>query len=184
MATMPEKDQQILQSHAGLIHRVVIACQNPGVVPDLEGILDTAVANGWTDLVRAIREVLKGRRDAAVLRPLDEEDQVIVAAILRGLQDPSTLPDLGAKPDPALAAPALAAMIHAVRRGDAQAMQMLATMAETMLHSGGDMARLSGIMHPLISGEREPEKLTRGMSAQGEALVLALLAELSKLETH
>ncbi len=181
---MPEKDQQILQSHTGLIHRVVIACQNRSLVPDLENVLDTAVANGWTDLVRAIREVLKGRRDTALLRPLDEEDQVIVAAILRGLQDPTTLPDLSAKPDPALAAPALAAMVHAVRRGDAQAMQVLAAMAETMLRSGGDMARLSGIMHPLISGEREPEKLTRGMSAQGEALVLALLEELAKLEAH
>ncbi len=184
MASMPQKDQQILQSHAGLIHRVVIACQNRSLVPDLDGILDSAIANGWTDLVHAIREILKGRRDTAVLRPLDEEDQVIVAAILRGLQDPSTLPDLDAKPDPALAAPALAAMAHAVRRGDAQAMQALAAMAETMLHSGGDMARLSAIMHPLISGEREAEKLTKGMSTQGQTLVLAILEELAKLEAH
>ena len=184
MASMPEKDQQILQSHAGLIHRVVIGCQNPSLVPDLEGILDTAVANGWTDLVRAIREILKGRRDAALLRPLDEEDQVIVTAILRGLQDPATLPDLNTKPDPGLAAPALAALVHAVRRGDAQALQVLAAMAETMLHSGGDMARLSGIMHPLISGEHDVEKLTKGMTAQGETLVLALLEELAKLEAH
>ncbi len=184
MPTIPEKDQQILQSHAGLIHRVVIACQNRSMVPDLDQILDTARTNGWNDLVHAIREVLKGRRDTALLRPLDEEDQVIVNAILRGLQDPSTLPDLDAKPDPALAAPALAAMIHAVRRGDMQAMQVLATMAETMLRSGGDMARLSGIMHPLVSGERETEKLTRGMSAKGEALVTALLTELARLEAH
>lgn len=184
MASMPEKSQQILQSHAGLIHRVVMACQNRERVPDLDSILETAVANGWTELVGAIRQILKGRRDTALLQRLDDEDQVIVLAILRGLQDPTTLPDLNAKPDPTLAAPALAAMIHAVRRGDVQAMQMLAAMAETMLQSGGDMARLSATMHPLISGEREPEKLTKGMSPQGQTLVLALLEELAKLETH
>jgi len=184
MASMPEKDQQILQSHTGLIHRVVIACQNRGLVPDLDGILDTAQANGWTQLVGAIREILKGRRDTVLLQRLDEEDQVIVQAILRGLQDPSTLPDLDAKPDPALAAPALAAMVHAVRRGDIQAMQMLSAMAATMLQSGGDMARLSAIMHPLISGEREPDKLTKGMSPQGQTLVLTILAELAKLDSH
>ncbi|MHB8455050.1 MAG: hypothetical protein ACYDDO_10230 [Acidiferrobacterales bacterium] len=184
MASMPDKDQQILQSHAGLIHRVVMACQNRSLVPDLDEILNTAVANGWTALVGVIREILKGRRDAVLLQRLDEEDQVIVTAILRGLQDPATLPDLDAKPDPALAAPALAAMIHATRRGDVQAMQMLSAMAETMLHSGGDMTRLSAVMHPLISGEREPEKLVKGMSPQGQTLVLGILAELAKLDMH
>ncbi|HEX9627437.1 MAG TPA: hypothetical protein VGA00_10920 [Acidiferrobacterales bacterium] len=184
MAALPEKTEQIRQAHAGLIHRVVIACQNPGQVPDLETILKQAEDNGWLDLAHAIRQILKGRRDAALLKPLDEEDRVIADSILRGLQDPNTLPDLNAQPDPAQAAPALAAMIHAVGRGDIAALQMLAAMAQQMLQSGGDMARLSGVMNPLVKGEREPEKLTKGMGPQGEKLVLDILAELKRLETH
>jgi hypothetical protein len=184
MANLPEKTEQIRQAHAGLIHRVVIACQNPGQVPDLEAILKQAEDNGWLDLVSAIRQILKGRRDAALLKPLDEEDRVIAESILRGLQDPNTLPDLNAQPDPAQAAPALAAMIHAVGRGDVAALQMLAAMAQQMLQSGGDMARLSGVMNPLVKGEREPEKLIKGMGPQGEKLVLDILAELKRLETH
>lgn len=184
MTKLPEKTEQIRQAHAGLIHRVVIACQNPAQVPDLDAILKQAQDNGWVDLVTTIRQILKGRRDSTMLAPLDEEDRIIADSILRGLQDPNTLPDLNVQPDPSQAAPALAAMIHAVGRGDVGALQMLAAMAQQMLHSGGDMARLSAIMNPLVKGEREPEKLTHGMSAQGEKLVLDILQELRRLETH
>jgi hypothetical protein len=44
------------------------------------------------------------------------------------------------------------------------------------------MARLAGVIRPLIQGERDPDRLTRGMDGQGERLVLAVLAELGKLE--
>ena len=36
---MTETNEQILQSHAGLIHRVVMHCNNPGSAPDLEQVL-------------------------------------------------------------------------------------------------------------------------------------------------
>ncbi len=54
MAT-PDLNEQILQSHSGLIHRVVMHCNNPGSVPDLEQVLEQAEKNDWQDLVAAIR---------------------------------------------------------------------------------------------------------------------------------
>ncbi len=182
MSDLPEKTEQILQAHTGLIHRVVLACANPALVPDLDGILDTAERNGWTALVGAIRRVLSGARDQRVLGGLDEEDRTILESILRGLQDPRTLPALDTRPDPRFAAPGLAALIHGARRGQPQALQLLANMATQMMSGGGDMARLGGGMRALIAGERDIDKLARGMSAQGRELVEAIGAELDRLE--
>ncbi|MEW5791897.1 MAG: hypothetical protein AB1790_10550 [Pseudomonadota bacterium] len=184
MSQLPDKTQQIVQAHAALIHRVVLACHNRAQVPDLDQVLKIAADNGWTELVAAIRLILAGRRDPGVLTGLDEEDGVVAQAILRGLQDPSTLPDPNVKPDPTLAAPGLAAMIHQSGRGNTQVLQILAGMAEQMSRAGGDMARLAAAIRPLVNGERDPEKLCKGMGVQGEGLVLSILAELGKLETH
>ena len=104
MATLPEKDQQIIDAHTGLIHRVVIACRNRDMVPDLEEILAQAEQNGWIQLVAALRKVLAGNRSETLLNSLDDEDRVIVSCILRGLQNPDTLPDLGKPVDGSMAA--------------------------------------------------------------------------------
>ena len=82
MADTPDLNEQILQSHAGLIHRVVLHCNNPGSIPDLEEVLRQAQENDWTQLVAAIRGIMAGRRDETVMLGLDDEDRVIVEAIL------------------------------------------------------------------------------------------------------
>jgi hypothetical protein len=184
MATLPDKDRQIIDAHTGLIHRVVIGCQNRERVPDLEDILKQAEQNGWLQLVAAIRSILAGKRDMSVLQGLDEEDAVIIHSILRGLQDPNTLPDLGKAADGAMAAPGIAAMINGARGGNLETLQLLGNMAQQMLQAGGDMARLAGILRPLVKGERDADKLTEGMGAEGEKLVLTILQELAKLDRH
>lgn len=184
MISIPDKNRQIVLAHAGLIRGVVMACQSRDYRPALETALESAAANGWTALVSAIRRILAGERDARVFVGLDEEDQVIAAAILRGLQDPSSLPEPDVGPDPGLAAPGLAAMIQAAASGDVAALSVLADMAEQMLRAGGDMARLSAILRRLVNGERDPDVLCRGMSARGTQLVLLLLEELSRLQQH
>ena len=75
MANLPEKDQQIVDAHMGLIHRVVIACNNPGNVPDLEELLQQAENNDWKQLVATIRKIIAGNRSEALLQGLDDEDQ-------------------------------------------------------------------------------------------------------------
>lgn len=184
MPNLPEKKDQILQAHAGLIHRVVVACSDPDKVPDLQEVLTQAEENGWEQLVSAIRKILFGSRDEAILNSLDEEDRIILDSILRGLQDPSTLPDLSAEIDPNMAAPSLAATIHAVRTGNTEALDMLATMATQMSQAGGDMAKLAAIMRPLSLGERDPDLLCKDMSSKSQELVMSILRELGKLEGH
>ncbi|MEA3411756.1 MAG: hypothetical protein U9R74_09475 [Pseudomonadota bacterium] len=184
MPDTPTRQQQIAQAHAHLIIGVVKATQNPELLPEIEQALKVTEQNGWTDLVAAIRRILAGQRDVSVLNTLDEEDAAIVEAILRGLQDPSTLPDPDQQADPTMAAPGLAGMIHQAGRGNAQALQVLAGMADQMTTVGGDMAMVGGIMKRLIDGERDADKLSKGMSASGRTLVFSILEELGKLEAH
>lgn len=181
MTQLPSTEEQILAAHAGLIRRVVDVVHHPERAPAVEPVLKASLENGWVQLVGAVREILAGRRDEGLLAPLDQEDRTIVKAILRGLQDPSTLPDPQAASDPTLAAPGLAAMVHAAAHGDTGALQAVANLAEQMQGIGGDMARLASVIRPLINGERDPERLTRGMGPQGEGLVLAILEELGRL---
>lgn len=184
MATLPEKREQILQAHAGLIHRVVLGCKNRELVPDLDQVLGMAEKNGWTDLVLTLRRILEGSRDESLLRPLDEEDRTIAEAVLRGLQDPTTLPDLNAQMDASMAAPGIASMVHSARTGNTDALQLIANMATQMLQAGGDMAQLAAAIRPLVLGERDANKLCEGMSDAGEKLMLDILKELARLEAH
>ena len=184
MPELPSRQRQIVQAHAALIVNVVKACHNPEIVSELEPVLQAAESMGQQDLAAVIRRILNGARDVSLTKGLDDDDMVIVEAILRGLQDPASLPDPDARPDPAVAAPGFAYMIHEAARGNAQAMQMLANMAEQMMTVGGDMARLGGIMRRLIDGERDADKLSARMDARGQSLVLSILEELAKLDTH
>jgi hypothetical protein len=184
MTTLPAKEQQIIESHTGLIHRVVMGCQDRQRVPDLDDILKQAEQNGWLQLVATIRKILAGSRDTALLKGLDDEDRVIVQSILQGLQNPDTLPDLTAGANGAMAAPGIAAMVNGARRGNLETLQLLGNMAQQMLQAGGDMARLAATLRPLVQGERDADKLTAGMGAEGEKLVLAILDELGRLDTH
>ncbi len=184
MATLPEKDQQIIEAHTGLIHRVVIACEDRSKVPDLEDILKQAQENGWMPLVSTIRKILAGERAISLLKPLDEEDQVIINSILQGLQNPATLPPLGEATDGAMAAPGIAAMIRGARDGNLETLQLIGAMAQQMQQAGGDMARVAGVLRPLIQGERDADKLSEGMSDDGKKLITTIIHELGRHDLH
>jgi hypothetical protein len=49
---------------------------------------------------------------------------------------------------------------------------------------GGSMGRLAAVVRPMIDGERDPDRLCKGMDAQAQQLVLDILAELGRLEAH
>ncbi len=183
MSILPDQREQIITAHAAFIRQVVSSSRNPELRAELDELLRTAEQQGWGALVAAIRRIIAGEREIAVIARLDAEDRVIAEAILRGMQDPATLPDPRAKPDAALAAPGLAHMIH-VASGDPQALVLLSNMAEQMSRAGGEMARLAGIIRPLINGERDPDKLCAGMSKATEQMVLGILEELAKLRAH
>jgi hypothetical protein len=181
MAQLPPAVEQVLRVHAAFIHTVVNAMRDRSQLPDLTKQLDAAEKAGWARLVGALRHVINGRRDPSIKIGLDEEDSILLDAILRGIDNPATLPPLNAQPDGSSAAPGLASLIDASARGDAQALSVLANMAEQMTKAGGDMARLGGIMRRLVNGERDADLLSLGMGALGRELLLNLLDELARL---
>lgn len=184
MQKPPDYQQQIIQTHAGLIVATVKAAQSKNTPAGLEQAFKVSEQNGWTKLITAIRKIIAGERSETILQGMDEEDQIIIDTILKGIQNPTTLPDPNAKADASMAAPGLAGMINAARTGQPQALQMLAGMAEQMTAAGGDMAQLGGIMKKLVDGERDMEKLNKGMGAQGNSLLQSILEELGKLDSH
>ena len=170
--------------HAPFICQVVQLSQNSDAKADLEATLKQAEEAGWQTLVQAVRLIIGGQRDMSLIRGLDEEDQVIAEAIIRGLQDPTTLPDPNQKPEPALAAPGLASMIQAAGSGNVEALTLTANMAEQMQRAGGPMARLAAVIRPMINGERDPDTLCKGMNEQTRELVLGILEALEKERLH
>ncbi len=184
MAKLPDAVEQVLQMHAPFIHAVVNALTDRTQLPQLMQTLSAAEQQGWPELVRALRWVVDGKRDPGIKLGLDDEDRIIVDAVLRGLENPASLPPLDRKPDAAAAAPGLAAMIEASAHGDAQALAVLANMAEQMLRAGGDMARLGGMMRRLVNGERDYDLLAKGMGALGRKLLRDVLDELGKNTLH
>jgi len=182
MPDFPDRHEQIRLTHAEFICQVARTCGNAERRQEFEALLANATQSGWGDLVSALKRMAAGERGPGLFAGLDEEDQIIADAILRGMQDPSTLPNQNQRQDPTLAAPGLAHMIHAAATGNAQALMLVGNMAEQMSKVGGAMARLAAVVRPLINGERDPDRLCKGMDAQGKQLVLDILTELGKLE--
>jgi hypothetical protein len=184
MSDFPDRHEQIRLVHAEFIREAAQTCGNAERRAEFDALLANAAQAGWAELVAALKRIATGERGPEVFRGLDEEDQIIADAIVRGMQDPSTLPDPAQRQDPTMAAPGLAHMIHAARTGNPQALALIGNMAEQMSTVGGQMARLAGVIRPMIQGERDPERLTKGMDGQGEQLVVQILSELAKLEAH
>jgi hypothetical protein len=181
---VPDRKQQIIQAHAGFICQAVELLQRPEARQQLESLLQHAADNGWQALADAIRQFAAGRRELGTALGLDQEDQVIAEAILRGLQDPTTLPDPQQQADPTLAAPGLAHMIHAAGSGDVKALTLISQMAEQMSKVGGDMRRVAAVIRPMINGERDPDKLCTRLDTRGRQLVLQILEELGRRNAH
>ncbi len=180
----PEKTEQIIQTHASLVLAVVQTIHNPEFKPQLDQVLQQSAQNGWQSLVDVVHKILNGSREQALLNGLDDEDAVIVDSILRGLQDPATLPEVQQSGDATKAAPMLARLIDEARRGDPNSLSMLGTMAEQMSKAGGDMANLSAVIKSMIDGERNIDMLCSRMGVQGESLITQIVNELAKLDTH
>lgn len=182
--SFPDRHQQIVQAHAAFIRQAVELISQPADKVQLDALLQAASDQGWTALVDAIRLIAEGTRELPALPELDDEDRVIAEAILRGLQDPASLPDPEQKADPTLAAPGLAHMISEAGRGNVQALTLISQMAEQMSRVGGDMSRIAAVIRPMINGERDPDKLCARMNARGQQLVLQILDELGQRDLH
>ena len=181
---IPDRDQQIIQAHAAFICQAAALVRRTDAKVELEALLQSATDSGWAALAAAIRQFADGQRELRLIQGLDDEDRIIAEAILRGLQDPDSLPDPNKKADPTLAAPGLAHMIHAAGRGDVKALTLISQMAEQMSKVGGDMAKVAAVIRPLINGERNADKLCSNLDTRSQQLVLQILDELGKRDLH
>ena len=178
----PETTEQILRDHSGLIHRIVMYSYDPGSVPDLNQALELAEENGWDELVAVIRDIMSGKREDAIPPELDEESRVVAEAILRGLEDPSTLPDVDTDLESPRAGQGIAGFLHATRNGNPQALRIITSIAKQMQEAGGDMGILAYRIQPLLEGERDIGILTKNMGEKGQQMIFQIIGELSRLE--
>lgn len=179
---MPTED--ILQEHSRLIHRVVMECNDPGSVPDMEFALQQAEDNGWIKLVTTIRFIMSGNRNPGVLDGLDDEDHQIISAVLNGLEDPATLPTLKTDFNSPVIASGIAGLLNATLSGNVQAQQVLNSMTDEMIQGGDDLGAVASRLRPIVEGERDPEKICAGLSDYGRNLLFEILVELKKFEAH
>ena len=184
MSDLPDTGQQISSAHAALIVHVVKACTSEEARVQLQPMLQVAHQNGWALLVETINKILAGSREQALLNGLDDEDKIIIFAILRGLQDPTTLPDPNQQADPKNAAPGIAQMIFAANRGSVEALQAVALMAEQMTNAHGDMRIIGGNMKRLVDGERNADLLCNNLTEPGQALMMNILEELKEMANN
>ena len=174
--------RSIIQENADLIHLVIISAFDPQYLPQLESNLIQAENNGWTSLVAAIRKVIAGERNVEEFRYLDNEDRAIITSILKGIEDPTSLPELTKAVNPAMAGPVIARLIHAAGMGNKESKNELTAMASQMAECGGDLSRIASIIGILIEGERDKEALCSIMGGSGIALMDEILKELNRLE--
>lgn len=183
MNNLTDDTENILQENADLIHLVIMAVYDPKFVPPLEANLVQAEANGWGSLVAAIRKILDGKRDRTEFLDLDTEDQTIVAGILQGIEDASTLPDLANAVSADRLGPVIANLVYATRSGSTDAEQQLNTLATQLAGSGEELARVAMVTGLLLNGERNCQVLCNDMGHAGMSIIESILEELARLES-
>ena len=180
---LPSHHEQIITAHAQFICTVVKCAHNESLRKEYEDALAAAESNGWSPLANAIRLIVAGNRDLSIIKGLDEEDMVIAEAVMRGMQDPNTLPDPTAKPNPTLAAPGLAGMIKDASLHP-EALILMGNMADQMQKAGGSMGQLAGVLRPLMDGERDADRLCAGKDEATQKLILDILEQLNQMEAQ
>lgn len=179
----PKQVEELLKLHAELLHDVVNACHDKDKQVELLAMLNEAENNGWQKLCEAIRTILSGQRDESVLDGLDEEDAILIQAILIGIENPETLPkhDLEAQRNDA--AIGLASTIASACQGDPKAMELIAHMEQTFLENPTEMGAMGNAIRKMVNGERSAVTLVENMDSTSSMLIEHVLKELKIAES-
>lgn len=175
--------EELLKLHAALLHDVVNACHDKDKQVELLNMLNEAENNGWQKLCEAIRAILSGQRDESVLEGLDEEDAILIQAILIGIDNPQTLPENNLDQQRDDAAAGLATTIAAACQGDQRAMELIAHMEQTFQENPTEMGAIGNAIRRMVNGERSVITLVEGMDNSSALLVEQILKELKIAES-
>lgn len=174
--------EQLLKLHASLLHEVVEACHDQGKQIELLNMLSEAEQNGWQKLCEAIRSILAGTRDESVMDGLDEEDVILIQAILIGIDNPETLPDANLEQQRDDAALGLASAIAAACQGDQKAMELIAHMEQTFQENPTEMGGIGNAIRKMVNGERSIVSLAEGLDTSSTKMIEHILEELKTVE--
>jgi len=169
--------QQITHTHAELIRLAVAVRQDPALAPTLFELFHELEEAGWSGLVKAMIDFVNG--EAVDLAALDEEDQIILRAMQRGLEEPDFLAELEQDAAQQAAAP-LAALIYAATCGEREALETLMGLREAA--DTPTAIATSEALIAIVEGTRAAEELTANLPKEQARLVRAVLEELSVLE--
>ena len=86
MSTLPDRAQQIIQSHAVLIVSLVKACEDNEMLQKIEPMLKAVEEYGKPELSAALRKILDGSREADISSNMDEDDkeEILIKLAKRG----------------------------------------------------------------------------------------------------
>jgi hypothetical protein len=88
-ASAPTDLRARLEPHLPLVAAIIAATAQPQLRSELDPVLEQMRQHGWDNLTGAVRRILDGERDAnALAASLDDEDSLIIHAILTGLDNP------------------------------------------------------------------------------------------------
>lgn len=185
MVLSSEDQQKIIRDYALLIHQAVQAIR-AGAASDalLRGLEMVRHTPGGETLADAILQRIAPKGAYARPHALSPRDTAVMEAIERGVQDPATLPDITESVDPTRAAPGLAAVIAAARRGDTQANTLLSLMQDQMAAFGGDMARVALVLAALRNGDADDPLELDTLSSEARSLIRSVQSELTKFTLH
>jgi len=184
MAHNAKQVEALLKLHAALLHDVVDACHDSSKQVNLLNMLKEAESNGWQKLCDAIRAILSGQRDESVLTGLDEEDAILVQAILIGIDNPDSLPPIDPEQQRNEAAVGLASTIASACQGDQRAMELIAHMEQTFQENPTEMGAMGNVIRRMVNGERSIAILIEGLDRPSSQLVEHILTELKTIESQ
>ncbi len=174
--------EELLKLHSALLHDVVDAIHDKSKQAPLLDMLNEAQNNGWQKLCEAIRSILEGQRDDSVLDNLDEEDAILIQAILIGIDNPETLPENDLQKQRDEAALGLATTIAAACQGDQRAMELVAHMDQTFQDNPQEIGTIGNAVRKMINGERSSVSLLEGLDPTNAELVEQVLEQLKIVE--
>lgn len=183
MDNLSSDTKKILQENADLIHLVILALSDSKFIPQLNANLEQAEKNGWTDLVASVRKIISGVRDIAEFPDLDNEDRTVINGILKGIEDPASLPAVENSVEPDKIGTTIANYVYETNAGNKDARNNLNILSAELISGPGDLKQIASVIGLLVQGERDKQVLCGNMGHTGIAIIESILEEMTRLES-